>query len=145
VLKADPTRHRLVMDALAESLRESEAPTVARPRVVTLDPDDHDRVALLNIRFRRGKSRSDVENMQAALREFLTDETREAAETAECSGICLSGHDIGLPSGEIAYPHPDCPIHGADWIPWDNGWSRQYVADHPDRFPPAPKPSGGAS
>lgn len=30
----------------------------------------------------------------------------------ECNGICLSGADIGVPYGGIAYPHPDCPAHG---------------------------------
>jgi hypothetical protein len=55
------------------------------------------------------------------------------AENVECSGICLSGHDVGIPSGGIAYPHPDCPAHGDLWNPHDNEWSRQYVADHPDR------------
>lgn len=93
-LKADPTQHRLVMDALAEALRESDAAPVARPRVVWLDPDNHDQMALLNIRFRRGKSRSDVENMQAALREFLADETREGAQW-ECGPHtnAWGGHD----------------------------------------------------
>lgn len=30
----------------------------------------------------------------------------------ECDGICLTGSDVGIPSNEIAYPHPDCPAHG---------------------------------
>jgi len=34
----------------------------------------------------------------------------------ECNGICLTASDIGLPefhrSGEVAYAHPDCPVHG---------------------------------
>lgn len=30
---------------------------------------------------------------------------------AECVG-CLTGYDIGLPSSEVAYPHPECPEHG---------------------------------
>lgn len=56
---------------------------------------------------------------------------------SECDGPvpCLTGYDIGLPSAEIAYPHPDCSIHGESWVPFDNDWSRQYVADHPDRWP----------
>lgn len=54
---------------------------------------------------------------------------------AGCSGQCLSGYDIGIESGEIAYPHPDCPLHGKYWMPFDNEWSRNYVAEHPERFP----------
>lgn len=34
----------------------------------------------------------------------------------ECNGICLTAADIGLPEysrdGEVAYAHPDCPVHG---------------------------------
>ena len=57
-----------------------------------------------------------------------------------CEGLCLSGYDIGLPTGGIAYSHPDCPEHGANWMPHDNEWSRDYVAAHPERFsPPAPE------
>jgi hypothetical protein len=52
-----------------------------------------------------------------------------------CSGECLTGSDIGLPSSEVAYPHPDCLLHGEDWVPYDNEWSRRYVAAHPQRFP----------
>lgn len=29
----------------------------------------------------------------------------------QCVG-CLTGHDIGLPSSAVAYPHPECPVHG---------------------------------
>lgn len=29
-----------------------------------------------------------------------------------CNGICLTGSDIGVPSAEIAYPHPECEAHG---------------------------------
>lgn len=29
-----------------------------------------------------------------------------------CNGLCLTGEDIGLPSGAIAYAHPDCEVHG---------------------------------
>lgn len=29
-----------------------------------------------------------------------------------CNGICLTGSDIGLPSNEVAYAHPNCPEHG---------------------------------
>lgn len=49
-------------------------------------------------------------------------------------GLCLTGDDIGIPSDLVAYPHPDCPEHGESWAPYDNEWSRQYVADHPERF-----------
>ncbi len=52
----------------------------------------------------------------------------------ECNGICMSGYDIGLPNGGIAYPHPDCELHGDGWRPHDNEWSRRYVKDHPERF-----------
>lgn len=52
----------------------------------------------------------------------------------ECSGACLTGHDIGIPNGGVAYPQPDCPLHGDGWKPSGNEWSRQYVAAHPDRF-----------
>lgn len=35
---------------------------------------------------------------------------------AECSGICLTPGDIGLPEYDgpdvVAYAHPDCPAHG---------------------------------
>jgi len=27
-----------------------------------------------------------------------------------CVG-CLTGYDIGLPSSDVAYPHPECPVH----------------------------------
>lgn len=30
----------------------------------------------------------------------------------ECNGICLTAADIGLYSNDIAYPHPDCEVHG---------------------------------
>lgn len=32
----------------------------------------------------------------------------------QCNGICLTTCDIGLPElgMEIAYPHPDCDLHG---------------------------------
>jgi hypothetical protein len=38
----------------------------------------------------------------------------------QCNGICLTGYDIGVPYSGIAYPHPDCELHGApmrmdDW------------------------------
>lgn len=29
----------------------------------------------------------------------------------ECDGMCLTGSDVGVPSAEIAYPHPGCPLH----------------------------------
>lgn len=65
------------------------------------------------------------------------------SEQARCSGACLTGHDIGIPNSGVAYPHPDCPTHGDLWKPHDNEWSRQYVADHPERFDPARRPAGG--
>lgn len=55
-------------------------------------------------------------------------------ESDDCSGTCLSGHDIGIPNDGIAYPHPDCLAHGDLWKPSGNEWSRQYVAEHPERF-----------
>lgn len=36
--------------------------------------------------------------------EYLTD--------SDCLGICVSATDLGLPLDGIAYPHPECPIHG---------------------------------
>lgn len=30
----------------------------------------------------------------------------------ECNGICLTAGDIGLPYNSVAYPHPDCELHG---------------------------------
>jgi len=56
------------------------------------------------------------------------------AEEQQCSGICLSGYDVGVPSSQIAYAHPECPAHGGSWVPHDNDWSRKYVAEHPERF-----------
>lgn len=39
----------------------------------------------------------------------------------ECNEICMTASDIGLPEyGDmIAYPHPECPVHGTseDWDP----------------------------
>lgn len=52
----------------------------------------------------------------------------------ECNGICLTGGDFGLPYSGVAYAHPDCELHGDAWIPKDNEWSREHVADHPERF-----------
>lgn len=64
------------------------------------------------------------------------------SERPKCLGLCLTGADIGVGGSgvdEIAYPHPDCDRHGADWVPADNQWSRDYVAAHPERFsPPSP-------
>jgi hypothetical protein len=33
----------------------------------------------------------------------------------ECNGICITAGDIGFPEygDAIAYPHPDCDLHGA--------------------------------
>lgn len=30
----------------------------------------------------------------------------------DCNGLCLTGYDIGIPSGQIAYAHPECDEHG---------------------------------
>lgn len=137
ILGADPTRHRIVMDALAEALRDADPPTVARPRAVTLDPEDHDQVAKLNIRFHRGKSRSDVENMQAALREFLTDETREAAPSAH------SAETAHVHEWEVEYL-PD-PMSGGSVVR-SGDLSCSCGETTPDvLYPPAQSPSGGAS
>lgn len=32
----------------------------------------------------------------------------------ECNGLCMTGNDIGVPSNEIAYPHPECPKHSCN-------------------------------
>lgn len=37
---------------------------------------------------------------------------RAVHESRECNGLCLTGHDIGVPSDGIAAAHPDCPKHG---------------------------------
>lgn len=29
-----------------------------------------------------------------------------------CNGLCLTGYDIGIPSGAIAAAHPECDLHG---------------------------------
>lgn len=36
------------------------------------------------------------------------------AQQSECNGICVTAADLGLPEIgiEIAYPHPECPLHG---------------------------------
>jgi hypothetical protein len=31
--------------------------------------------------------------------------------STQCEG-CLTGSDVGVPYGGIAYAHPNCPIHG---------------------------------
>jgi hypothetical protein len=38
----------------------------------------------------------------------------EKDEIPECNGICMTASDIGLPEygNMVAYPHPDCPLHG---------------------------------
>lgn len=41
----------------------------------------------------------------------LVDDPVHFQRNAECVG-CLTGHDIGLPSSEVAYAHPECPVHG---------------------------------
>lgn len=33
------------------------------------------------------------------------------APPPQCSGECLTGWDLGLPSGGVAYPYPGCPAH----------------------------------
>lgn len=32
--------------------------------------------------------------------------------TAECNGMCIDSAEIGVPGYGIAYPHPECPLHG---------------------------------
>lgn len=29
----------------------------------------------------------------------------------ECSGLCLTGYDLGVPTGAVAYAHPECELH----------------------------------
>ncbi len=36
----------------------------------------------------------------------------QSVREPECNGICLTAADIGLYSNDIAYPHPDCEVHG---------------------------------
>lgn len=33
-----------------------------------------------------------------------------------CDGLCVTGSDIGIPSNEVAYPHPGCPVHAPDEV-----------------------------
>lgn len=44
----------------------------------------------------------------------MGEDVSEEQEEPECNDICLTAADIGL--GEygdmVAYPHPDCPLHG---------------------------------
>lgn len=37
----------------------------------------------------------------------------DLTHTPECNGICITGADLGMPEyGGIAYPHPECELHG---------------------------------
>lgn len=38
----------------------------------------------------------------------------EIPDPGPCSGDCLTAADVGVPEygSLIAYPHPDCPLHG---------------------------------
>lgn len=59
----------------------------------------------------------------------------------ECSGLCLTGADVGVPECRhlIAYSDPDCPLHGdlimgeADNLSDDE--KRRRVYDRRDRGP----------
>ncbi len=43
----------------------------------------------------------------------LIDALREARENeVQCSGMCLTGSDVGVYGSGIAYPHDSCPKHG---------------------------------
>lgn len=37
---------------------------------------------------------------------------REGSDNPDCGFPCLRASDIGLPGNGIAYPHPDCDLHG---------------------------------
>ena len=45
---------------------------------------------------------------------LIRDDTPEdwSNEAPSCNGLCMTGNDIGVPSNEIAYPHPECEVHG---------------------------------
>ena len=50
---------------------------------------------------------------------------------SECNGICLTAADIGLPEygNQVAYGHPDCPLHGDGNSPRDGDcWYRLEVS-----------------
>ena len=43
----------------------------------------------------------------------LIDTLRESRENeVQCSGMCLTGADVGVYGNGIAYPHKSCPKHG---------------------------------
>jgi hypothetical protein len=46
---------------------------------------------------------------------------------SNCNGICLTGSDIGVPSSEVAYPHPMCPEHGE---PHQFKWNGKFHDTH---------------
>ena len=31
---------------------------------------------------------------------------------AQCNGICIYAYDIGIDVPGVAYPHPECELHG---------------------------------
>lgn len=39
----------------------------------------------------------------------------------QCNGECLTGYDVGVESGEIAYAHPFCPLHGDGCPGYEDG------------------------
>lgn len=47
----------------------------------------------------------------------------------ECNGICLTGYDVGVPFGGIAYAHPDCELHG---------WGEERINQNFYDMPPFP-------
>lgn len=40
----------------------------------------------------------------------------EDADVAECNGECFTASDVGVTVADnpVAYPHPDCPLHGTE-------------------------------
>ncbi len=67
--------------------------------------------------------------------------------TPQCNGLCLSGYDVGIPYGDIAYPHPHCSEHGSGCPGFSLhyadsigrmvcGYCRCYQSEHEDQMTP---------
>lgn len=87
-------------------------------------------MTIQNLRYRLARANAEgptelVEAIRDALRRGYTEGDIDAVvgptirtvaqgliRAGECNGLCLTGSDVGVPSVEFAYPHPDCPEHG---------------------------------
>lgn len=58
------------------------------------------------------EARDEAAKLRAELAHVTGELGKARAQLPECSGICLTGSDVGIPSAAISYPHPDCPLHG---------------------------------